>query len=223
MWVMGKIRNRHSLAISTLVWILVIIQILPDVFFEKNDQSLPNACFDTTSDNMTRAYLPYSVGWSVTGFAVPLLIIVLCYGHIVLVLVQKAQVNPKLKQRSLRLVVILLILFSVCFIPYHVLRNVNLMMRVLKLSGMCHSYFSGVYMAHQLGRCLACLNSAINPLVYLVGSDDLFVKLQNCCRSMDCRANDALTYCRPVELRVASPADPQRSEHLLRLPDSLQP
>ncbi|KAF1392208.1 hypothetical protein PFLUV_G00050200 [Perca fluviatilis] len=183
MKVMGKITSCHSLAISALVWLLVIIQILPDMFFDKNDlKSSPDSCYDTTSNELIQRYLPYSIGWSVTGFAIPLLIILLCYGHIVVVLARKANVNPLLKQRCLKLVVILVILFSVCFIPYHVFRNVNLKTRILKQSGICHASFDDIYIAHQVGRFLACLNSVINPLIYIVGNDDFLMKLQHLSR-----------------------------------------
>lgn len=177
MRVMGKISSRHSLAVSALVWLLVVIQILPDMFFDKNDVSSPDSCYDTTSNDLIRGYLPYSIAWTVTGFAVPLLIILVCYGHVVVVLASKATVNSLLKQRCLKLVVILVILFSVCFIPYHVFRNVNLKTRILKQDGTCLSGFRDVYIAHQVGRCLACLNSAINPLIYIVGNDDFLMRL----------------------------------------------
>ncbi|KAM8913225.1 P2Y purinoceptor 1-like isoform 2-T2 [Spinachia spinachia] len=150
MWVMGKITSRHSLAVSALVWLLVFIQILPDMFYDKNSPESPNSCFDTTSNELIHGYLPYSVAWAVTGFAVPLVIILVCYGHVVVVLAMKANVNPLLKQRCLRLVVILLILFSVCFIPYHVFRNVNLKTRIMKQSGVCNASFRDIYIAHQI-------------------------------------------------------------------------
>ncbi|XP_035518684.1 P2Y purinoceptor 1-like [Morone saxatilis] len=177
MKVMGKITSRHSLAISVLVWILVIIQILPDMFFDKNASTSPNSCYDTTSNDRISAYLPYSIAWTVTGFAIPLVIILVCYGHVVVVLARKANVNPVLKQRCLKLVVILVILFSICFIPYHVFRNLNLSTRILKQKAICHASFRDIYIAHQVGRCLACLNSAINPLIYIVGNDDFLMKL----------------------------------------------
>lgn len=202
MRVMGKITSRHSLAISALVWLFVIIQIVPDMFFEKNDQRLPNACFDTTSTERIRDYLPYSIGWTVTGFAIPLLIILACYGHIVVVLSQNANVNPLLKQRCLKLVVILVILFSVCFIPYHVLRNLNLKTRILKKNGICHDSFRDIYIAHQVGRCLACLNSAINPLIYIVGNDEFLMKLHHMskrARHSLAGLRGAIIYRRPVE------------------------
>ncbi|XP_070815381.1 P2Y purinoceptor 1-like [Chaetodon trifascialis] len=210
MRVMGKISSRHSLAISTLVWFFVIIQILPDMFFDKNDVNLPNACFDTTSNEQIRAYLPYSILWTVTGFAVPLVIILVCYGHIVVVLAKKANVNPVLKQRCLKLVVILVILFSICFIPYHVFRNVNLNTRILKQNGICQPSFRNIYIAHQVGRLLACLNSAINPLIYIVGNDDFLVKLHDFSKRARLSLSglrSAVLYRKPMEADMDSPSE----------------
>lgn len=210
MRVMGKISSRHSLAISTLVWLFVIIQILPDMLFDKNDQKLPNACFDTTSNELIRDYLPYSIAWTVTGFAIPLVIILVCYGHIVVVLARKANVNPVLQQRCLKLVVILVILFSVCFIPYHVFRNVNLKTRILKLSGICQPSFRDIYIAHQVGRFLACLNSAINPLIYIVGNDDFLMKLHHFSKRARLSLvglRGAVLYRKPMEADTDSPSE----------------
>ncbi|XP_076012524.1 P2Y purinoceptor 1-like [Genypterus blacodes] len=179
MKVMGKITNQHSVAISFLVWLLVIIQILPDMFFDKAPSNSSDACYDTTSEDSIHSYLPYSIGWTITGFVVPLVIISACYGHVIYILATKANVNPLLKQRCLKLVVILVLLFSICFIPYHVFRNLNLNSRILKLQGLCHSSFDDIYIAHQVGRGLACLNSALNPLIYLVGNDDFLMRVHS--------------------------------------------
>ncbi|XP_049892901.1 P2Y purinoceptor 1-like [Epinephelus moara] len=217
MKVMGKITSRHSLAISTLVWLFVIIQILPDLFFDKTDLKHPNSCFDTTSDDLIRRYLPYSIGWTVTGFAIPLLIILVCYGHVVVVLSKKANINPLLKQRCLKLVVILVMLFSICFIPYHVFRNVNLSTRISKLDGICYTSFRGIYIAHQIGRCLACLNSAINPLIYIVGNDEFLMKLHRL--NMRARLSlaglrGAVIYRKPVE--ADSPQETHDNSDLMK-------
>lgn len=179
MRVMGKITSCHSLALSALVWLLVFAQILPDVFYDKNDPRAGKgqACFDTTSDEFISSYLTYSLVWTVTGFVVPLIVILVCYGHVLVVLATKANVNPVLRHRCLTLVATLVILFSVCFVPYHVLRNVNLRTRILKRSGVCRASFADVYVAHQVGRCLACLNSVLNPLIYIVGNDDFLSRL----------------------------------------------
>lgn len=210
MRVMGKITSRHSLTLSALVWLLVFIQILPDMFFPKNKLESPDSCFDTTSDDLIGRYLPYSIAWTVTGFAIPLVVILLCYGHIVVVLARKNNVNPLLKQRCLKLVVILVILFSICFIPYHVLRNVNLETRILKQKGICNHTFRNIYIAHQVGRFLACLNSTINPLIYIVGNDDFLMRLHHLgqrARQSLSGLRGAVNYRKPMEANADSPSE----------------
>lgn len=177
MKVMGKIRTRHSIAISAGVWTLVLILILPDMFFDKTQRNATSqSCYDTTEDSRVEQYLPYSLGWTITGFAVPLLIILTCYGHIVLVLATNPNVNAMLKQRCLKLVIVLTMLFAICFIPYHIFRNINLHSRVEKLRGVCGAHVGTIYMAHQVCRGLACMNSALNPLIYLVVNDDFLIR-----------------------------------------------
>uniref|UniRef100_A0A4W5MW69 G-protein coupled receptors family 1 profile domain-containing protein n=1 Tax=Hucho hucho TaxID=62062 RepID=A0A4W5MW69_9TELE len=177
--VMGRINTRHTVAISFLVWILVFIQILPDMFFDKTAPNSSGECYDSTADHLIKDYLSYSIGWTVTGFVIPLLVILACYGHIVVVLATKANVNTLLKQRCLKLVIIMTVLFSICFIPYHVLRNLNLKIRILKMEGTCKASFDDIYVVHQISRGLACLNSAINPLIYLIGNDDFLMRFHN--------------------------------------------
>ncbi|MBN3321652.1 P2RY1 protein, partial [Atractosteus spatula] len=179
MKIMGRITLRHSVGVCFVVWVLVIVQILPDMFFDKSYPQSSNACFDTTANHLLKLYMPYSIGWTVTGFGIPSLIILGCYGHVALVLSTKANINTLLKQRCLKLVVILTILFSVCFIPYHLLRNLNMKTRLLQLEGKCHESFNKIYISYQVSRALACMNSAMNPLIYLVSNDDFIMRFHD--------------------------------------------
>lgn len=171
--VKGRITVTHSVVIASLVWFLVFFQCLPDMFFEKTSNS---SCFDTTSDAFIKDYLKYSFGRTSFGFGIPLLIMLCCYGHVAFTLMTKKETDVILKLRCLRLVVILTMLFSICFIPYHIFRNFNLITRIYKLRGSCHKWYSSIYIANQIGNGLACMNSAINPLVYLFNSDELLIK-----------------------------------------------
>ncbi|XP_041700983.1 P2Y purinoceptor 1 [Coregonus clupeaformis] len=178
--VMGRITGGHSVVITAVVWVLVCIQSLPDVYFDKtlsNSSSETEACFDTTSDFFTKDYLDYSIAWTVSGFCIPLLIILGCYGHVAVVLSTKTNIDQVMKRRCLKLVFLVTLLFSVCYIPYHVFRNLNLKTRILKRERMCQDWFTGIYIAHQVSRALVCLNSAINPLVYLQGNEDLLMQI----------------------------------------------
>ena len=174
--VMGRITVLHSVGISVLVWLLVSMQIVPDMFFSKTFEN-KLGCYDTTSEIYVEDYLKYSLGWTLTGFCIPFLIALGCYGHVIVVLC-RTNTNNVLKQRSLRLLFILILLFSVCYIPYHVLKNLNLWSRVLLNQKLCCEWSNGVYIAHQISRGLVCLNSALNPLVYLHGDEHIPAQLR---------------------------------------------
>ncbi|KAM7411238.1 hypothetical protein PAMA_021296 [Pampus argenteus] len=167
MRVMGRLTVTHSVAISITVWLLVTVQSLPDIFYTKTFGNNPGKCYDTTHKSYVEKYLNYSLGWTFTGFCIPFLITLGCYGHVIVVLCRKKNTDKVLKKRCLRLLFILIVLFSVCYIPYHVFRNLNLWSRVLSKQQICQEWFNSVYIAHQISRGLVCLNSALNPLVYL--------------------------------------------------------
>ncbi|XP_062283149.1 P2Y purinoceptor 1-like [Scomber scombrus] len=178
--VMGKLTVTRSVAISIMVWLLVSVQSLPDMFYIKTWRfgNESGKCYETTNKRYAEDYLNYSVGWTLTGFCIPLLITLGCYGHVIVILCRKDTTDKVLKQRCLRLLLILILLFSVCYIPYHVLRNLNLWSRVLSKQRICYEWFNVVYISHQISRVLVCLNSALNPLVYLHGNEDISAQLR---------------------------------------------
>ncbi|KAM9444792.1 P2Y purinoceptor 1 [Clarias gariepinus] len=173
MRVKGRINVRHSIGISALVWIVVLIQCLPDVFYEKTFENRLK-CYDSTTDDYLDSYLKYSIIQTAVGLVIPFVIIVCSYGHVAVILVTKKDIGDSaLKVKCLRLVVILALLFSICFIPVVIFRNLNLMTRISKKRGICKPWYSSIYIAKQISDGLACLNSAINPLVYLLNSNKL--------------------------------------------------
>ncbi|XP_034027531.1 P2Y purinoceptor 1 [Thalassophryne amazonica] len=168
-----RITVTHSVAVSIMVWLLVVSQSLPDMFFTKTFRNKPGKCYETTDTIHVEKYLKYSLGWTFTGFCIPLLITLGCYGHVVVILFQKNTIDRALKQKCLKLLFFSIVLFSLCYIPYHILKNLNLRVRVLLKWKMCYQWFNGVYIAHQISRGLVCLNSALNPLVFLHGIEDI--------------------------------------------------
>nr|XP_003220679.1 PREDICTED: P2Y purinoceptor 1-like [Anolis carolinensis] len=165
-----------SVSLSVLVWVWVIIQLAPDFSFSKMDRAGVR-CHDTTHHENLDTYLPYILTITMTGFAIPFLIITGCYCHVVVVLRKNQNVDPILKRRSITLVVLVLVLFSVCFLPYHIFRNLNLQSRRWQLQGSCSQTLRNIYVSYQVTRGLASLNSALNPLLYLMTSEELVVRL----------------------------------------------
>ncbi|XP_072304745.1 P2Y purinoceptor 1-like [Eucyclogobius newberryi] len=172
---LGRLTPSHSRVISALVWLFVGAQTIPDMFFTKTHRHKAGKCYDTTSTDFVEDYLRYSIGWTLTGFCLPFLVTVGCYGHVIVTLRSPCftDTDRLLRRRSLRLLLVLILLFSVCYIPYHVLRNLNLCSRVLLKRRQCYAWSNAVYVAHQVGRGLVCLNPALNPLVYLHVSEEL--------------------------------------------------
>ncbi|XP_060751062.1 P2Y purinoceptor 1 [Tachysurus vachellii] len=174
--VKGRIKVRHSIGIAALVWVMVLLQCLPDVYFEKTTQNR-SQCFDTTTNTSMESYLKYSITQTITGFIIPLVLMVCCYGHMAVILTTRKDIgDTTLKLKCLRLVVILAMLFFICYIPFHIFRNLNLMTRISKMYNICKTWYPSVYIAKQISDGLACLNSAINPLVYFMNSDNLLKK-----------------------------------------------
>ncbi|XP_027132801.1 P2Y purinoceptor 1-like, partial [Larimichthys crocea] len=176
MRVMGRIAVTHTVAISVMVWLLVGVQSLPDMFFTKTLENTKE-CLDTTDKNHLERYLKYSLGWTLTGFCIPFLITLGCYGHVIVIICKSNSIDKVLKQRSLKLLFITILLFSVCYIPHHVFKNLNLLSRVLSMNNINYGWFNGVYIARQISRGLVCLNSALNPLVYLHGNENIGAQL----------------------------------------------
>ncbi|XP_077191608.1 P2Y purinoceptor 1-like [Paroedura picta] len=167
--------------LSVLVWGWVILQLSPDFTFSKMDET-GIRCHDTTGHENLSQYLPYTLAITVTGFVVPFLIIIGCYCHVVVTLRRNSNVDPNLKRRSIRLAVLVMVLFSVCFLPYHVFRNLNLLSRSWQLQGSCNQTLKSIYVSYQVTRGLASLNSALNPLLYLTASEGLLTRLRASCR-----------------------------------------
>nr|XP_056701525.1 P2Y purinoceptor 1-like [Euleptes europaea] len=168
--------------LSVLVWGWVVLQLSPDFIFSKMDPT-GTRCHDTTGHENLKAYLPYILAITMTGFVVPFLIIIGCYCHVVVVLRRNSNVDPNLKRRSIKLAVLVMVLFSVCFLPYHVFRNLNLLSRRWQLQGFCTQTLKNIYVCYQVTRGLASLNSCLNPLLYLTANEDLVTRLRAfCCR-----------------------------------------
>ncbi|XP_020381697.1 P2Y purinoceptor 1-like [Rhincodon typus] len=177
MKVLGRWNRRHSLLISLLVWGLVLTQTSADLHFTKTNLN-GTKCYDTTVNEELTDYLLYVQIITVTGFCIPLLTIIACYCQIAVVLSRNNNLDNTLKERSRNLAIVIMVLFSICFTPYHVLRYVNLSSRYFQLKGLCARNTGAVYLLYQIARGLASLNSCIDPLVYIVARDDMVAKVK---------------------------------------------
>ncbi|XP_027865999.1 P2Y purinoceptor 1-like [Xiphophorus couchianus] len=174
---MGRLTTTHSVVISIAVWILVCAQSSPDMSYEKIFMN-GSKCFDTTSYEHSESYLDYTIGWTFFGFCIPFAIIVGCYGHVTVVICRSETIDKNVKQQLLKLLAILILLFLLCYTPYHVFKNLSMYSRTLISKGTCPDWDHGVFIMRQASRGLVSLNSALNPLVYLHVYEDMGAHLK---------------------------------------------
>uniref|UniRef100_A0AAZ3Q008 P2Y purinoceptor 1 n=1 Tax=Oncorhynchus tshawytscha TaxID=74940 RepID=A0AAZ3Q008_ONCTS len=114
---LGRLKKKNAVLTSTLVWVVVIASISPILYYSRTEDELPG-------------YFIYSMCLTVFGFCIPFLLILGCYGMIVKELICNDMSNAPLRRKSIHLVIIVLTVFAVSYLPFHVMKNLNMRARL---------------------------------------------------------------------------------------------
>ncbi|NWI04483.1 SUCR1 protein, partial [Tichodroma muraria] len=166
-------RRRTAVMVSVAVWIGVILELLPLVhFLEPVTHANNYKCLDYASSGDPSKSLIYSMFLTVFGFLIPLLTMCCFYVKMVRFLKNRSEQIPSALtlEKPLSLVILTVVIFSLLFTPYHVMRNVRLASRIpsLNVSVCTQGIISTIYI---ITRPFAFLNSAINPVFYFLMGD----------------------------------------------------
>ncbi|XP_030351296.1 succinate receptor 1 isoform X1 [Strigops habroptila] len=166
-------KRKMALIVSAAIWIGVILELLPLMYFLEATMSADNyKCLDYASSGDPVKNLIYSMFLTVFGFLIPLLIMCCFYVKMVLFLKNRSEQLSSLLtlEKPLTLVILTVVIFSLLFTPYHVMRNVRLASRIpaLNVSVCTQGVINAVYV---ITRPIAFLNSAINPVFYFLMGD----------------------------------------------------
>ncbi|KAG7235039.1 hypothetical protein INR49_003404 [Caranx melampygus] len=85
--------------------------------------------------------------------------------------------NAPLRQKSIHLVIIVLAVFAVSYLPFHVMKNLNMRARLYFQSPDMCEFNNRVYATYQVTRGLASLNSCVDPILYFLAGDTFRRKL----------------------------------------------
>ncbi|PKU41165.1 succinate receptor 1 [Limosa lapponica baueri] len=166
-------KKKAALIISVAIWIGVILELLPLIYFLEPVTPANNyKCLDYASSGDAVKNLIYSMFLTVFGFLIPLVIMCCFYVKMVLFLKNRSeQISSLLAlEKPLTLVILTVVIFSLLFTPYHIMRNVRLASRIpaLNLSVCTKGIINTIYI---ITRPIAFLNSAINPVFYFLMGD----------------------------------------------------
>lgn len=169
---LGRLKKKNAVLTSALVWVVVIAGISPILYYSRTGQKRnATTCYDTTTEDELPGYFIYSMCLTVFGFCIPFIIILGCYGMIVKALICNDMTNAPLRRKSIHLVIIVLAVFAVSYLPFHVMKNLNMRARLyFQVPDMC-DFNNRVYATYQVTRGLASLNSCVDPVLYFLAGD----------------------------------------------------
>ncbi|XP_056664649.1 succinate receptor 1 [Monodelphis domestica] len=166
-------KKEVAILISVAIWIWVTLELLPIlIFIDPNIGNNGTTCNDYASSGEPKYNLLYSVCLTVLGFLIPLS--VMCFSYLKIAFFLKArsrQLTTSLPlEKPLHLVIMAMVIFSVLFTPYHIMRNVRIASRleVWMRTRCTQVIINSIYI---MTRPLAFLNSVINPLFYFLMGD----------------------------------------------------
>lgn len=174
-----RTKRNAKLACCT-VWVMVLSGSIPTGFLldttsPKNANSSSNFCFENYSKKQWKAELSKVVIFIETvGFIIPLLLNVFC-SIMVLRTLRKPQTITRggnlNKTKILRMIIVHLLIFCFCFIPY----NVNLIFYALVRSNVlkgCDAEYV-VRTIYPIALCIAVTNCCFDPVIYYFTSETI--------------------------------------------------
>ncbi|XP_062900878.1 succinate receptor 1-like [Mobula hypostoma] len=169
-------RKRTAVVICFTLWVFVSLELIPMFTFIGPKNITDNedhivVCIDYASSGNAWNSIIYSLLLTIVDFILPLCVMGFCC-------IQTARSLKKLsaqRRRNIklekphRLVILALVIFTVLFTPYHIMRNVRIASRMNKDLPFCKR--RGIKAAYALTRPIAYLSSAINPIFYFLLGD----------------------------------------------------
>ncbi|KAG9338707.1 hypothetical protein JZ751_025375, partial [Albula glossodonta] len=162
---------RRARLVSAGVWVAVLGFQAPILYFSRtHDFGEEKTCYDTTSEELFDDFLVYSSVISVLLFCVPFMVVMVCYGLMVRKLLEPSAggaTSLRSKQKSVKMIVIVLAAFMLCFLPFHLTRSLYYSFRYLDEQISCE-LLEASSMAYKVTRPLASANSCLDPVLYFL-------------------------------------------------------
>ncbi|KAM6420602.1 2-oxoglutarate receptor 1-like [Pluvialis apricaria] len=159
-------RKRWTAVACAAVWVISLAAVSPvNILVSLKEAQNRSLCLDLTSSENLGTIRWYN--WLLTSLAffLPLLTVTLCYVLIIYTLATGPHTRACYKQKARRLAIVLLVVFYVCFLPFHVFRVARVELRLCSASCPMEKK---IHSAYVISRPLAALNTCGNLLLYVV-------------------------------------------------------
>uniref|UniRef100_W5LUG1 Probable G-protein coupled receptor 34 n=1 Tax=Astyanax mexicanus TaxID=7994 RepID=W5LUG1_ASTMX len=160
--------SRQSMITCCFLWVVSIAAILPLIIFS-NQNTLSHKCFQykRLDKNTWKAYFNM---FMVSSFWVVYVALVLSYGKIAMGLLRVSREKPDLPNagkygRTARKSFFILFLFTLCFVPYHLVRIFYIHSQITEVS--CQ-WIEVLDKTNEIALLLSAFNSCLDPVMYFV-------------------------------------------------------
>ncbi|XP_029302622.1 P2Y purinoceptor 2 [Cottoperca gobio] len=178
---------RQARLVSVAVWACVLFCQAPVLYFSRTrDVESERICYDTTSPELFDDFLLYSSAVSVLMFALPFMVVMVCYGLMVRKLLEPGWMYDgvsreglsaaRSKQKSVKMIIIVLAVFMLCFLPFHLTRSLYYSFRYLRQvdpTQISCKLLEASSVAYKVTRTLASANSCVDPILYFLAGQDV--------------------------------------------------
>ncbi|KAM6972881.1 cysteinyl leukotriene receptor 2 [Aplochiton taeniatus] len=174
--------SRSALVVCLLIWILVSLASIPMLGSGTTVDSRGRiSCLELNfkySAQQLRRIILANHATLLIGFVVPFVVTTICYILVVCKLVRLRRglgITSQIYKKSGLLAIIVLSIFLICFMPYHIMRTIFLEaeqeVRKHGYGDSC-SYIERVRKGAVITLCLAAGNSFLDPLLYIFVGDN---------------------------------------------------
>ncbi|XP_061074351.1 P2Y purinoceptor 3 isoform X1 [Conger conger] len=160
--------RRFAWKVCVAVWAVVFSLCAPTfTFAATGTQRNRTVCYDLSEPSLSEKYFPYGMALTCLGFLLPFLGIVACYCRMAFVLCRGegvAVAAQKKKDKAARMIVIVVAVFAVSFLPFHLTKTVYLLVRTLPRAPCgVRNMYSVIYKST---RPFASMNSVLDPILF---------------------------------------------------------
>ncbi|XP_067825471.1 succinate receptor 1-like [Heptranchias perlo] len=183
-------RKKTAIFICIALWIFVTLEVVPMLTFigpdgvRAHDNSTITKCVDYASSGNATHNLIYNVYLTIFGFLLPMCIMgIFCMktARRLKILSQERNRNNTL-EKPLTLVILAIVIFSVFFTPYHIMRNVRMVSRLDNI-GFSRCTVLCIKAAYTITRPLAFVSTITDPILYFLFGDKFRETVMNSIKS----------------------------------------
>ncbi|XP_056333992.1 P2Y purinoceptor 2 [Danio aesculapii] len=166
---LSLLNTQYARLVSVGIWVIILILQAPILFFSRTTQKEDIVCHDTTRENLYDDFMVYSSVVMFLLFGLPFVVVLYCNAMMVKKLLEPraggGPTSQRSKQKSVKMIILVLLTFILCFLPFHVNRIIHYTLRYMDKS--CDQLRLS-NLTYQATRPLLCINSCIDPILYFM-------------------------------------------------------